>query len=188
MKNNLFITIKLIFFLFLTTSLFANNLEINSSEVKLDKKDSKIIFKGNVKALDEKNNILKAEEARYSKDKDLLNSIGFTTILTSENYLLESSNVVFDNKNKIIKSDFPTKIIDPDGNIISVNMFNYNSIENLLFSKGEIKLEDKNKNLYKFNQLYIDEKKKKIIGSDAKIFLNDNNLKVDERNNPRIFC
>tara|TARA_E500000178_G_scaffold17895_2_gene16946 strand:+ start:1052 stop:3391 length:2340 start_codon:yes stop_codon:yes gene_type:complete len=188
MKNNLFITIKLIFFLFLTTSLFANNLEINSSEVKLDKKESKIIFKGNVKALDKKNNILKAEEARYSKDKDLLNSIGFTTILTSENYLLESSNVVFDNKNKIIKSDFPTKIIDPDGNIISVNMFNYNSIENLLFSKGEIKLEDKNKNLYKFNQLYIDEKKKKIIGSDAKIYFNDDKLKDDKRNNPRIFA
>ena len=172
----------------MTTSLFANNLEINSSEVKLDKKESKIIFKGNVKALDKKNNILKAEEARYSKDKDLLNSIGFTTILTSENYLLESSNVVFDNKNKIIKSDFPTKIIDPDGNIISVNMFNYNSIENLLFSKGEIKLEDKNKNLYKFNQLYIDEKKKKIIGSDAKIYFNDDKLKDDKRNNPRIFA
>ena len=49
-------------------------------------------------------------------------------------------------------------------------MFNYNSIKNILFSKGEIKLEDKNKNIYKFNQIYIDEKKKKIIGSDAKIF------------------
>ena len=31
-------------------------------------------------------------------------------------------------------------------------------------------------------------KKRKIIGSDAKIFLNDNSLKVDQRNNPRIFA
>ena len=137
---------------------------------------------------DESNNILKAEEAYYSKEDDLLNSIGLTSVVTSENYFFESQNVIFDNKNKIIKSNFPTKIIDPDGNIILVNMFNYNSIKNILFSKGDIKLEDKKKNIYKFKQLYIDEKKKKIVGSDAKIFLNDNSLKDDVRNNPRIFA
>ena len=146
--------------MFLITNLNANNLEVTSSQVKLDKKDSKIILKGNVNATDENNNLLKAEEAEYSKEKDLLNSVGKTTILTSENYLLESKNVIFDNKNKIIKSDFPSKIIDPDGNIITVEMFDYNSLKNILFSKGEIKLEDKKQNIYKFNQLYIDEKRK----------------------------
>ncbi len=187
MKNNIFI-ICLFFALFFITDVFSKNLEINSSEIKIDKKESKIIFKGNIEAVDDNRNILKADEANYSKELDLLNSIGFTKIITSENYILESSNVIFDNKNKIIKSDNPTKIIDPDGNIILVNMFDYNSLKNILFSKGDIKLEDKNKNIYKFSQLYIDEKKKKIIGSDAKIFLNDDNLKIDERNNPRIFA
>ena len=187
MKNNFFI-IKLFCFLFLTTNLFAKNLEINSSEVRLDKKEAKINFKGNVEAIDESKNILKADEAYYLKDKDLLNSIGLTTIITKENYFFESKNVTFDNKNKIIKSDFPTKIVDPDGNVILTNMFNYNSIENILFSKGDIKLEDANKNIYRFKEIYIDEKMKKIIGSDAKIFLNDNSLKADERNNPRIFA
>ena len=172
----------------MTTNLSAKNLEINSSEVQLNKKDSKIIFKGNIEAIDENNNILKADKASYSKDLDLLRSDGITTIITNENYTFKSNNVVFDNKNKIIKSEFPTKIIDPDGNTIFVNMFNYNSLKNIMYSKGNIKLEDKNKNVYKFNELYIDEKKKKIIGSDAKIFLNDNNLKADERNNPRIFA
>ena len=186
MKNNFLI--KIFLFLFLSSNLNAANLEITSSEVKLNKKESKINFKGNIKAKDENNNILTAEEANYSKEDDLLNSIGSTKIITSENYFFESENVVFDNKNKIIKSDFPTKIIDPDGNIILVNMFNYNSIKNVLFSKGDIKLEDKKKNIYKFKQLYIDEKKKKIVGSDAKIFLNDNSLKEDVRNNPRIFA
>ena len=187
MKNN-FLIIKLICFFFLTTSLFAKNLEISSSEVKLDKKESKIILKGSIEAIDENNNILKADEAYYLKDKDFLNSIGLTTIITKENYLFESENVIFDNKNKTIKSDFPTKIIDPDGNIILTTMFNYNSIENVLFSKGDIKLEDVNSNIYKFNQIYIDEKKRKIIGSDAKIFFNDDSFKVDKRNNPRIFA
>ena len=53
MKNNFFI-IKLILLLFFTTNLFAQNLEIKSSEVRLDKKESKIILKGNIEAVDEK--------------------------------------------------------------------------------------------------------------------------------------
>ena len=144
MKNNLFL-INLLISLFFATNLLASNLEISSSEVRLDKKNSKIILKGNIKAVDENNNILKAEEAFYLKDQDLLNSTGLTSIITSENYILESENVIFDNKNKVIKSDIPTKITDPSGNIFSVKMFNYNSIKNVLFSKGEIKLVDINK-------------------------------------------
>ena len=186
MKNNFII--KIFLFLFLSSNLLAANLEITSSEVKLNKKESKINFKGKIKAKDENNNILNAEEANYSKEDDLLNSVGLTTVNTSENYFFESKNVVFDNKNKIIKSDFPTKIIDPDGNIILVNMFNYNSIKNILFSEGDIRLEDKKKNIYRFKHLYMYEKKNTIGGSDAKIFFNDNSLKDDIRNNPRIFA
>ena len=70
MKNKLII-IKFLFF-FSLTDLNAKNLEINSSEVKFDKKNSTIIFRGNVKAIDENNNILKTDEANYSKEKDLL--------------------------------------------------------------------------------------------------------------------
>ena len=187
MRNNFYI-ILIIILSFFTSNSLAESLKINSSEVKINKKDSSIVLKGNVEAVDENKNILKSNEAIYLKKKDLLNSIGLTSIITSENYTFESNNIIFDNKNKIIKSDYPTKIIDPDGNIISLSMFNYNSIKNILYSKGNVRLEDKNKNIYKFNQIYIDEKKRKIIGSDAKIFLNDNNLKVDQRNNPRIFA
>ena len=187
MRNKLFL-IKFLIAIFFTTNLLANNLEISSTEVRLDKKESKIVFKGNIEAKDERNNILNAEEAFYLKKQDLLNSIGLTTIVTSENYSFESKNVIFDNKNKVIKSDFPSIITDPNGNIFFVTMFNYNSIKNILFSKGEIKLEDINKNIYKFNEIYIDEKKKKVIGSDAKIFFNDNKMKADIRNNPRIFA
>ena len=75
-----------------------------------------------------------------------LNSIGSTTIITSENYFFESKMLWFlITKINIIKSDFPTKIIDPDGNIILVNMFNYNSLKIFFFQKADIKLEDKKK-------------------------------------------
>ena len=64
MKNNIFI---FYFFLalFFITNVFSKNLEINSSEIKIDKKESKIIFKGNIEAIDDNRNILKADEANY---------------------------------------------------------------------------------------------------------------------------
>ena len=102
MKNKSLI-IKLLFFVFLITNLHANNLEINSSEVKLNKKNSTLIFRGNVKAVDENNNILKSDEANYSKEKDLLNSIGLTIIETGENYIFESSNEKHQKKKELKK-------------------------------------------------------------------------------------
>ena len=102
MKNKILI-INLFLAICFFTNLFAKDLEISSSEVKIDKKNSKIIFTGSIKATDERNNILKAEEANYSKKLDLLNSVGSTTIITSENYTFKSKNVIFDNKNKIIQ-------------------------------------------------------------------------------------
>lgn len=188
MKNNFLKIIGVIFFLLISSELFAEELKISSSEIKLNKKEFKLSLKGNVSAIDENSNYLETEQAEYFKKKDLLNSLGPTKIKTSKNYVFESENVIFDNKNKIIKSDFETKIIDPDGNIFTVEMFNYNSKNNIFFSKGNIRLKDKNKNVYKFSELYIDENKKKIVGSDAKMFFNDNSLKSDPKNNPRLFA
>ena len=188
MKNNFLKIILIFFFLLISSELFAEELKISSSEINLDKKEFKLTLKGNVKAVDKNSNSLETEEAEYFKKKDLLNSLGPTIIKTSQSYIFESKNVIFDNKNKIIKSDFETKIIDPDGNIFMVEMFNYNSINNIFFSKGNIKLKDKNDNIYKFSELYFDEKKKKIVGSDAKMFFNDSNLKSDPENNPRLFA
>ena len=39
------------------------------------------------------------------------------------------------------------------------------------------KLSDKNKNRFKFSQIFIDEKKKEIIDADAKLFLKAKNFK-----------
>ncbi len=189
MKNNLLHIIKILIIYFSFNSmLIAEELKISATKVSFDKQKSKVIFDGDIKASDVNNNTLFANKAEYNKRLNVLNSFGVTRIKTSQNYILESENVEFDNKNKVIKSNYNTVITDPDGNIIKVEMFNYNSIENVLFSKGEIILNDKNKNEFLFSEIYIDEKKKKIIGSDAKIFFNDKNFKANQNNDPRIFA
>ena len=66
--------------------------------------------------------------------------------------------------------------------------FYFNSNDNIFRSTGLIKIFDNKKNSYEFSQIYIDEKKKEIIGTDVKAYLNQKDFKLDKRNKPRIFA
>ena len=59
--------------------------------------------------------------------------------------------------------------------------------QNIFKSIGLIKVIDKSNNSYEFSQIYIDENKKELIGSDSKTFLNQDGFKMNKRNKPRIF-
>ena len=62
------------------------------------------------------------------------------------------------------------------------------SINNSLFkSIGFIEIEDIRKNKYEFTQVFIDTKKKEILGTDSKAYFNDDEFKNKPRNNPRVF-
>ena len=67
-------------------------------------------------------------------------------------------------------------------------MFNYIVDKNMFLSSGEIKIIDRKNNTYYFSEIYIDEKKRKIVGSDIRAFLNDGSFKHDPRNEPRFFA
>ena len=76
--------------------------------------------------------------------------------------------MIFDNSKKIIKSDESAIIEDLDKNKIFLDKFE-DLIQNHFFkSTGKIKILDKNDNSYNFSQLYIDEKKREILGTDIK--------------------
>ena len=55
-------------------------------------------------------------------------------------------------------------------------------------STGKIKILDKNDNSYNFTQIYIDEKKREILGTDIKAYLNQESFKIREKNKPRVFA
>ena len=50
-------------------------------------------------------------------------------------------------------------------------MFNYSTTKNMFFSQGEIQVVDNRDNKYFFSEIYVDEKKRKIVGSDVRSFL-----------------
>ena len=58
----------------------------------------------------------------------------------------------------------------------------------MFFSQGDVKVVDKRGNEYLFSEIYIDEKKRKIVGSDVKSFFNDPTFKTYEKNEPRFFA
>ena len=91
-------------------------------------------------------------------------------------------------KENLIFSENETYIVDQENNKIFLSNFKYNTIQNFFKSIGNIKVEDKNNNLYKFSQVYIDTKKKEIIGTDIKAYLNQDEFKIKEENNPRVFA
>ncbi len=185
MKNKFLVIILSMFFFH---PLMGENLNIESSEISIDKKSRLTIFKGDVVATDHKNNVFKSDYAEYEKDLKFLKSKGKTTILTSEGYFLTGTNIIFDNENKYIKSNEQATIKDLENNNIYLENFEYSTENNFFKSTGNIKIIDSNENSYNFSQLYIDEKKREIIGADIKAFLNDEDFKIDINNKPRVFA
>ncbi len=182
---------KLSIFLFLTiffSPLSAENLNIKSSTISIDKDKQISIFKDKVVATDNKNNILRTDYAEFNKDTKILNSKGETILETSEGYILKGANLIFDSEKDIINSSNPAVITDLAGNNIYLDNFEYLSKRKFFKSIGNIKVIDSKNNTYNFSQIYIDEKKREIVGSDIKAYLNQKNFKLDNKNKPRVFA
>jgi len=161
---------------------------IQSDYLEYDKKTNFLKLKGNVIVEDKKNNILKTNNATYDKIKKIFNSIGDTEILTSEKYNLNGQDISVSYLENLTFSKRNSTLKDTEGNKILLDNFEYNSENNIFKSVGYIKILDNKENIYEFSQIYIDTKKKEILGSDIKSFLNDPNFKMDKDNKPRVFA
>ena len=186
MKNNFFL--KIIILIFIFQSAAAENLNIQSKSMSVDKNSRLTIFQNQVVATDIKKNKLKTNYAEYDKDLKTLKSVGQTTVMTSEGFFVDGDNTIFDNKNFFIKSNSPAIITDLEGNKIFLERYEYSTLNKFFKSSGNIKVIDSKNNSYNFSQIYIDEVKKEIIGSDVKAFLNEAKLKINEENKPRVFA
>ena len=164
-----------------------NDNTIKSDYAEYDKKKGIIIFKNNVIAFDSKNNIIETSFAEYNELNKIFKSKGFTKITTSENYVINGEDI-FDNKLGVINSNKKTEIKDTDNNKISLDNFEYLTKNNIFKSIGFIEIEDNEKNKSEFSQIYIDTKKKEILGTDIKAFVNQEDFKINKKNKPRIFA
>ena len=215
MKNNIFF---ISIFLFFSNFLLAEEFDIKAKNIKIDKKSKITIFenevvvkdqfnnsfnadyvlynkesntlelKGNILSKDSSGNVFKTSKATYDNNKKIFKSFGKSSFETLEGYEIITSDIIIDNKNTFVGSDKETFITDIDGNKIYLENFEYFKQKNIFKSIGLIKIVDKFDNSYNFTQIYIDEKKKEIIGSDAKLYINDNEFKLNKKNKPRVFA
>ena len=214
MKNSFFIILAILFF---TEFSLAENLDISAKKITVDKKDETTIFENDVVIKDKKNNIIKANYAEYNKKnktfflkkyfevidklgntyigvnanfdekKRILSTKGLTKIKTIEGYNVETDGLLINYNENFVRSDNKTLITDQDENSIYLENFKYEKDKNIFKSIGNIKVIDKMKNSFEFSQIYINEKTKEIIGSDAKAFFNQDDFKDNAKNKPRIF-
>jgi len=75
-----------------------------------------------------------------------------------------------------------------DNNIITLENFEYSSLNKIFKSIGKVEIKDNRGNSYLFSQLIVDTKKKEMVGTDIKAFLNEDSFKFNEKNKPRIFA
>ena len=166
----------------------AKNKTIKSQYVKYNKKTGLLILNKNIIAEDKENNIITADNAEFDENKEIFKTFGPTNIITSEKYEVKSRDIIINNKNKTISSNELTSISDPEGNYIELQNFDYQIKNNIFKSIGSVKISDKLENDYEFSQIYIDTKKKEILGTDIKAFLNEESIKANPNNKPRVFA
>ncbi len=215
MKNNF---IAIIFVLIFNSASFAENISIQAKNITLDKDKQISIFENdviittqegdefkcnyveynrqtgllklrdNVVVKDKKNNIIQTQYAEYNEKSKIFRSTGSTKFITTDLYKIDAEDILINNKKSIIISEKKATIQDREDNKISVENFEYQNENNIFKSVGKIQIIDKKGNSYNFSQIYIDTKKKEILGTDIKVFLNQEDFKVNKDNKPRIFA
>ena len=158
---------------------------ILADKITYEKSKEFLIVEGNVKIDDNEGNILNANKATYDKIKGEIITYDTTELILKEGYKLSGKNVFYNTLEKLLQSNENSILSDVDGNVVETTMFQYN-IKNYLFSSiGKIKILDVNKNKYFFKEIYVDTKKKEMIGSGVSVVLDQQNFGVSKESDPR---
>ena len=158
---------------------------INADKITYEKLREFLLAEGRVKIADTEGNILIADKATYDKKNNIIITYGSTELTLKEGYKLVTKNVSYSTREKILSSGDSSILTDNEGNYIETDMFRYQIKKGLFSSVGKIKIIDIKKNKYFFKEIYVDTKKKEMIGSDVSVILDQENFGVSEQSDPR---
>ena len=212
-KKLIFCTIFLCFFVFFNFSAKSEQFDISAAVITADKENEILDAEGSVTVLDQDGNVIKSNKARYFKKEEIIDaedSVVVTNtrgnkitsdkirylknegeIISYENskvymnngYEVTSDNLVYDTINEIVKSNEYSNLIDLQGNSLTVEMFEYSIIKEVFASKGYIQFIDNIKNKHFFDEVYIDTKNNKLVGSNVKVDIDRKNISEANKNN-----
>ena len=160
-------------------------IEIDADKIIYDKSNDVLTSDGDVKVIDKVQKIeIDADKIIYDKSNDLLKSIGKTKLFLKDKYKIDSKDLTYDNKEKIIFTDKKSLIFDNIGNNFSLDAFKFDIIKNQISAK-KIQINDNKNNKYYVENSIINLKTNEILGKDIKVEF-DNPLFGNENNEPRL--
>jgi len=158
---------------------------VNADKIIYEKTKEFLSATGNVTIKSPEGNILISEKANYDKINGIIITIGETELKLNEGYNLKSKDIIYNLEKKILSSNKNTTLNDNSGNSVKATMFQYDINENLFSSLGKIKVIDIKKNKYFFKEIYVDTKKKEMVGSDVSVVLDQESFGLSKKNDPR---
>jgi len=162
-----------------------NNIKITANESIYEKIKSILSLSGDVKIIDKENSIeIESENVTYYKNREEIISKGNTVIRFNNEYVLNTSDIIYSKKENIIWSKNLTTLEDNFGNKFSAENFTFLVLDKIFKSK-KINLLDSEKNKYSFNESMVNIKTNEVVGKDIKIdFRND--IFGNSENEPRL--
>ena len=160
------------------------NIEVDSLKFEYNKEKNLLkAFKGS--ALLKKENIkIDFEEIKIDQKNSIISTKKKTIILDlKRNLTLESIDVNFDKRKKILESNTNTTLKDNYGNLINTEYFQFDLKKDILKIENS-KIQDSNNNIFKINLAFINTKTNKLFGKDIEIDLN--NKSFNRENEPRL--
>jgi len=162
-----------------------NNIEITANESTYDKIKSILSLIGNIKVIDRENNIkIEGENIVYYKKREEIISKGNTIIHINNEYVINTSDIIYSKKENIIHSKDLATLEDNFGNKFSAENFTFLVLDKIFKSK-KINLLDSEKNKYSFNESMVNIKTNEVVGKDIKIDFRNDSFGNSE-NEPRL--
>ena len=164
--------------------ILANDFIFETSTVEISD-SGKIINASNGSATTNDGSIkIIANKFYYNKKLSSLKATGNVTVIdTLNSATLKSENILYEFKNKIIKSNLDSSIQDDLNNFFYVKSFNYN-LKKKIIKMNNLKVIDSDKNEIDLDKAYLNLKKNRLVGKDLSINFNTKNF--DSDNEPRL--
>ena len=148
----------------------SKNISIYSKKAEYNKIKNVINFKDRVFFQDYKNKtIIKSDDLKYNRSKDLIISYGTTNISYNDNLTITTGTIYYDRKKQVLYGSGDATIKDEENNIYKLNdKFNFDLSNQIIKAKNSL-ITDKNNNKYFFEDLQINLNIKEIIGKEIKL-------------------
>ena len=159
----------------------SDGLEIFADKSEYNKNTKILKLHGSVKIFDNIQNFeINSDKIIYDKILEKITSKTNTNIIIDNSHIISGKNIIFFKTKLEIQSNEPSTIKDKFNNLIKLKGFNY-SAKTKILKTSEMKLIDKESNIYNSNNAIIDLGNERLAAKDIQIYFAEGELGENAR-------